>query len=190
MSSIPQAAFVGMLLFFLCPGHRTARQAQAVHVPTRCTCLKFQEKVDPRIIRDFQIIEKGAHCHRHEIILTVRLWGAQRETCLDSSKRQGKNLLHCWKRYRHLQPWGQGDLTFTGSQGGAPCDPLALDAFCFFLYFPNFAVPSQRQADPWLFHPLHIHMDTGFHCFDSALLQFTGERSTAACTSPHLGIDF
>ncbi|KAM7171492.1 C-X-C motif chemokine 5-like [Macrochelys suwanniensis] len=96
MSSVPKAAFVGMLLLCLCPRHRTAQRAQALHVPTRCMCLKFQEKVDPSFIMDFLIIEKGAHCHRHEIILRLR--GGQRETCLDSSKRQGKNLLHCWKR--------------------------------------------------------------------------------------------
>ncbi|KAM9134242.1 C-X-C motif chemokine 5-like [Pangshura tecta] len=98
MSPMPKAAFVGMLLFCLCPRHQTVLQAQALHVPTRCKCLKFQEKVHPRFITDFQIIEKGAHCHRHEIILNVRLKRGPRETCLDLSKKQGKDLLHCWKR--------------------------------------------------------------------------------------------
>ncbi|XP_044878771.1 interleukin-8-like [Mauremys mutica] len=98
MSPMPKAAFVGMLFFCLCPRHQTVLRAQALHVPTRCMCLKFQEKVNPRFIMDFQIIEKGAHCHRHEIILTVRLERGPRETCLDLSKKQGKDLLHCWKR--------------------------------------------------------------------------------------------
>ncbi|XP_067386800.1 alveolar macrophage chemotactic factor 2-like [Emydura macquarii macquarii] len=99
MSSVHSAACVALFLLYLCSEHQADQLAQAVHVPTRCMCKNFQKGVHPNFITDFQVVEKGAHCYRYEIILTVRLPGGQRTTCLDLSKKQGKKLLSCWKRH-------------------------------------------------------------------------------------------
>lgn len=93
-----------MLLLCLCSRLPAAWAAPSHHVPTRCLCLKFQERVHPKAIVKFQVTEKGAHCHRHEIILTIKIKGGQQEMCLDASKRQGEKILRCWERKPQQSP--------------------------------------------------------------------------------------
>uniref|UniRef100_UPI00398EB4F0 growth-regulated alpha protein-like n=1 Tax=Pristiophorus japonicus TaxID=55135 RepID=UPI00398EB4F0 len=64
----------------------------------RCQCLHFIKAVSPKLIKNFLIVPKSAHCTRIEIILTVLQGNTESETCLNPELKQGKRLQKCWER--------------------------------------------------------------------------------------------
>ncbi|KAJ1144396.1 hypothetical protein NDU88_010695 [Pleurodeles waltl] len=83
---------------FLCllPGHIS----EALHIPTRCQCPNTISLVLRRHIKGFSVTERGSHCPVMELVLHLKGRNRPRLQCLNPFKKQGKQLLSCWKRIK------------------------------------------------------------------------------------------
>ncbi|XP_078497113.1 growth-regulated alpha protein-like [Lissotriton helveticus] len=78
----------------------TEHTAEALHIPTRCKCLKTISLVRRRQIKTFSVTEKGSHCPVTELVLHLKGRNMPSSQCLDPFEKQGKQLLACWKRIK------------------------------------------------------------------------------------------
>ncbi|XP_069467249.1 platelet factor 4-like [Ambystoma mexicanum] len=93
-------ALCAVMLAFPFPKLRPEHSAMALHAPTRCLCLKTIDSIARRFIKDFTVVHEGSHCSAKELILNVKVKNKATLQCLDPSKKQGKQLLSCWKRIK------------------------------------------------------------------------------------------
>uniref|UniRef100_UPI00398F5124 growth-regulated alpha protein-like n=1 Tax=Pristiophorus japonicus TaxID=55135 RepID=UPI00398F5124 len=75
--------------------------AESATNPPRCFCLNVIQMVPYRIVEDYLIIPRAAHCASTQIILVVNFNNSKMEVCLNPEAKQGKRLVQCWDRIGH-----------------------------------------------------------------------------------------
>ncbi|GCC28568.1 hypothetical protein chiPu_0006999 [Chiloscyllium punctatum] len=73
-------------------------EVETATLPLRCQCVRSINGLNPKMIKNFDIFPKTAHCSKIEIILTVHQGHEESEACLNPESRQGKRLQKCWER--------------------------------------------------------------------------------------------
>ncbi|XP_072439310.1 C-X-C motif chemokine 2-like [Chiloscyllium punctatum] len=72
-------------------------EVETATLPLRCQCVRSINGLNPKMIKNFDIFPKTAHCSKIEIILTVHQGHEESEACLNPESRQGKRLQKCWE---------------------------------------------------------------------------------------------
>ncbi|XP_060710256.1 C-X-C motif chemokine 2-like [Hemiscyllium ocellatum] len=72
-------------------------EVETATLPLRCQCVHSINGLNPKMIKNFHIFPKTAHCSKIEIILTAHQGHEESEACLNPESRQGKRLQKCWE---------------------------------------------------------------------------------------------
>ncbi|XP_067828698.1 chemokine (C-X-C motif) ligand 18a, duplicate 1 [Heptranchias perlo] len=75
--------------------------AESASNPLRCLCINSINQVRFRIVEDYLIIPKEAHCRTTQIILVINYQNSKMEVCLNPETKQGRALVACWDRIGH-----------------------------------------------------------------------------------------
>ncbi|KAG5855713.1 hypothetical protein ANANG_G00052040 [Anguilla anguilla] len=85
--------FLTVVLCFLL---NNAQFGESAYIPpVRCLCPQAEPSVPERLIANFSITEKGAHCQTDTIIVVTP---KKVEICLSAEGKQGQDLIECWNR--------------------------------------------------------------------------------------------
>ncbi|XP_075466393.1 interleukin-8-like isoform X2 [Ascaphus truei] len=98
MAPVSQVALCSVLCTLFAV-NLTELQTEALHIPTRCQCIRHSKFIHPKHIRNFTVTDPAAHCKSAEVILEVQQGSRIGEMCLDPTKKQGKSLIRCWKKH-------------------------------------------------------------------------------------------